>query len=90
MLTYEKAIRSRKVLKALTGTSPRQFDSLYMDVEKIHGATRRARLSSKPWARGIGARRPTALRLKAQLITHLSCHRTYMAQDVEVLWRGTT
>ena len=37
MLTYEKAIRSPKMFKALTGMSPRQFDSLYEDVEKLHG-----------------------------------------------------
>ena len=89
MLTYEKAIRSPKMFKALTGMSPRQFDSLYEDVEKIHGAARRARLSSKPRARGIGAGRPTALGLKEQLIMLLSYYRTYMTQNIEGLLFGT-
>lgn len=64
MLAYEKTSRSPKVFKALTGMSPRQFDSLYEDVEELYGAARRARLSSKPRARGIGAGRPTARGLK--------------------------
>ena len=89
MLTYEKAIRSPKMFKALTGMSPRQFDSLYEDVEKLHGAARRTRLSSKPRARGIGAGRPTALGLKEQLIMLLSYYRTYMTQNVEGLLFGT-
>ena len=89
MLTYEKAIRSPKVFKALTGMSPRQFDSLYEDVEKLHGAARRARLSNKSRERGIGAGRPTALGLKEQLIMLLSYYRTYMTQNVEGLLFGT-
>lgn len=89
MLTYEKAIRSPKVFKALTGMSPQQFDSLYEDVEKLHGAARRARLSSKPRERGIGAGRPNALGLKEQLIMLLSYYRTYMTQNVEGLLFGT-
>lgn len=78
MLTHGKAIHNLKAFKTLTGPSPRQFDSLYEGVEKLHGAPHRARLSSKPKARGIGAGHPTAPGLKEQLIMLLSYYRTYM------------
>ena len=80
MLTYEKALRSPKIFKAIAGMSPQQFDSLYAEVAKLYGEAEFARLNSRSRKRGVGAGRRFALDLRERLFMLLFYYRTYVTQ----------
>ena len=80
MLTYEKALRSPKIFKAIAGMSPQQFASLYADVVRLYGEAEFARLNSKSRKRGVGAGRRFALDLRERLLMLLFYYRTYVVQ----------
>ena len=80
MLTYEKALRSPKIFKAIAGMSPQQFASLYADVVRLYGEAEFARLNSKSRKRGVGAGRRFALDLRERLLMLPFHYRTYVVQ----------
>ena len=80
MLTYETALRSPKIFKAMAGISPPQFDSLYAEVAKLYGEAEFARLNSKSRKRDVGAGRRFALDLRERLFMLLFYYRTYTTQ----------
>jgi hypothetical protein len=82
MLTYEKAIKSPKTFKAITGMTRPQFDLLYADVEKKYGETETYRLSKRPRERNIGAGHRFTLSLRDRLLMLLFYYRTYTTQIV--------
>ena len=82
MLTYEKAIRSPKTFKAITGMTRPQFDLLYADVERKYGDAETARLSKRPRERNIGAGHRFALSLRDRLLMLPFHYRTYTTQIV--------
>ena len=57
MLTYEKAIKSPKLFRAITGMTRPQFDLLYADVETKYDEAETAKLSKRARERDIGAGR---------------------------------
>ena len=82
MLTYEKAIRSPKLFRAITGMTRPQFDLLYADVETKYDEAETARLSKRARERDIGAGRKFALSLQNRLLMLLFYYRTYTTQIV--------
>ena len=68
MLTYEKAIKSPKLFRAITGMTRPQFDLLYADVETKYDEAETARLSKRARERDIGAGRKFALSLQNRLL----------------------
>ena len=68
VLTYEKAIKSPKMFRAITGMMRPQFDLLYVDVEAKYNEAETAKLSKRPRERNIGAGRRFALSLKNRLL----------------------
>ena len=82
MLTYEKAIKSPKLFRSITGMTRPQFDLLYADVEAKYNEAETARLSKRPRERNIGAGRRFALSLKDRLLMLLFYYRTYTTQVV--------
>ena len=82
MLTYEKAIRSPKMFRAITGMTRPQFDLLYADVETKYDEAETARLSKRARERDIGAGRKFALSLQNRLLMLLFYYRTYTTQIV--------
>ena len=68
MLTYEKAIKSPKMFRAITGMTRPQFDLLYADVETKYDEAETARLSKRARERDIGAGRKFALSLQNRLL----------------------
>lgn len=80
MLTYEKALRSPKIFRAMAGMSPRQFDSLYADVARLYGEAEFARPSNRSRKRGVGAGRRFALDLRERLLMLPFHYGTYAVQ----------
>ena len=82
MLTYEKALRSPKMFKAMAGMSPQQLDSLYADVARLYGEAEFARLNNKSRKRGVGAGRRFAPDPRERLLMLPFHYRTYAIQTL--------
>ena len=68
MLTCEKAIKSPKMSRYITGMALPQFDLLHADVEAKYNEAETARLSKRPRERNMGAGRRFAPSLKDRLL----------------------
>ena len=83
MLTYEKAIKSPKMFRAITGMTRPQFDLLYADAEAKYNDAETARLSKRHRERNMGAGRRFALSLKNRLLMLLE-----NVHHPDCLWSG--